>query len=376
MNIDRSIADNIKKWFFKGKAIIIVGPRQVGKTTLIKQLIKEFPDRESLYFNCDEADTRILFENTSSTELYNLVGKEKIIFIDEAQQVKNIGMTLKLLIDNLKDIQLVVSGSSALDIRNKLNEPLTGRKVEFKLYPFSTAEMIDSTSLLDEKRLLERRMLYGMYPDVVNNPDSAKRLLTELSISYLYKDLLMYNDIRNSEALTKLLTALALQLGSEVSYNELSGTVGISSETVEKYINLLEKVFVVFRLPSFSRNLRQELTKSRKIYFYDNGIRNALIQNFQPLALRTDKGALWENFCISERKKRNEYNEKFPNTYFWRTTTQQKVDYIEEQDGIISTFEIKYSTKKKIKLPNSFATAYPNNTFSVINEKNYLDFVL
>jgi predicted AAA+ superfamily ATPase len=215
-----------------------------------------------------------------------------------------------------------------------------------------------------------------MYPDIVNNPSEARRLLIELSSSYLYQDLLIYKDIRHPEAITKLLTALALQLGSELSYNELANTVGISCETVEKYIDLLEKVFIVFKQISFSRNLRNEIKKNRKIYFYDNGIRNAIIQNFQPIELRNDVGQLWENFCVSERKKRNEYNEVFVNTYFWRTHAQQEIDYIEERDGQLFVFELKWNEKKQVKIPNSFANAYPNHTFSVINKSNYLDFVL
>ncbi|MDR1973889.1 MAG: ATP-binding protein [Bacteroidales bacterium] len=376
MQIARFLTKNINKWLFKGKAIVVVGPRQVGKTTLLRQILTEFSPNESLYLNCDETDVQLSLENTSSTELLNLIGKRKIVLIDEAQRVNNIGITLKLITDNIDGIQLLVSGSSALDIRNKLNEPLTGRKVEFRLFPLSTSEIVETTSAIEEQRLLEHRMTYGMYPDIVSNPEDAKRLLNELSTSYLYKDLLMYKDIRNPEALNKLLIALALQIGSEVSYNELSRTVGISNETVEKYIDLLEKVFIVFRQPSFSRNLRQELTKSRKIYFYDNGIRNALVQNFQPLALRNDVGFLWENFCVSERKKRNEYNGDFPNTYFWRTNTQQEIDYIEEQDGLLSAFEIKWNMKKKVKLPNSFADAYPNHKFVVVNQENYFDFIL
>ncbi|MDR0605654.1 MAG: ATP-binding protein [Bacteroidales bacterium] len=376
MNIDRLLLESIRKCFFKGKAIIVVGPRQVGKTTLMKILQKEFHEQETVFLNCDEPDTAALLKKVTSTELKNLIGHKKIVFIDEAQRIENIGITLKLIIDNVNDIQLVVSSSSSLDIRNRINEPLTGRKFEYNLYPFSTAELINSTSLTEEKRLIEQRLLYGMYPDIVNNPSEARRLLMELSSSYLYKDILIYKDIRNPEAITKLLTALALQLGSELSYNELANTIGVSCETVEKYIDLLEKVFIVFKLISFSRNLRNEMKKSRKIYFYDNGIRNAIIRNFQPLELRNDIGQLWENFCVSERKKRNEYNEIFTNTYFWRTHAQQEIDYIEERDGQLFVFELKWNEKKQVKIPKSFANAYPNHTFSVINRSNYLDFVL
>jgi len=373
--IKRAILHSINKRFFQKKAILLIGPRQVGKTTLIKQIMEGNNHNDTLFLNCDEPETLQMLNNASSTELKNIIGNKKIIFIDEAQRIENVGITLKLITDNISDIQLVVTGSSAFDLRNRLNEPLTGRKFEYKLYPFSTAELINATSYLEEKRLLEQRLIYGFYPDIVNNPADAKKILLELSSSYLFKDILMYKDIRNPEILSKLLTALSLQLGSEVSYSELSNVIGVKSETIERYIELLEKVFIIFRLPSFSRNLRSELKKSRKIYFYDNGIRNALIQNYRPLELRTDTGALWENFLVSERKKFIEYNEIFSNTYFWRTHTQQEIDYIEERDGMLYAFEFKWNEKRKTKLPNSFAEAYPHHEFQSINRTNYLEYL-
>lgn len=374
--IKRKIYNSLKDRFFKKKAIILVGPRQVGKTTLLKQIMEERDASEVLFLNCDEPETLRMLENVSSTELKNLIGNKKIVLIDEAQRVENIGITLKLITDNVSDIQLVVTGSSAFDLRNQLNEPLTGRKFEYHLYPFSTAELINATSSLEEMRLLEHRMIYGMYPDVVNNPSEAQRILIELSGSYLYKDVLMYKDIRNPDLLAKLLIALSLQLGNEVSYNELGTTIGAKSETIERYIDLLEKAFIVFRQKSLSRNLRNELKKSRKIYFYDNGVRNAVIQNFKLLDLRTDTGALWENFMVSERKKYLEYNEIHSNTYFWRTHAQQEIDYIEERDGTLYTFEFKWNEKKPAKMPKSFAEAYPQHEFQCINRANYLEFLL
>jgi len=374
--VEREILNLIKERFFQKKAIILVGPRQVGKTTLLKQILEDNKQLETLFLNCDEPETLQMLENVSSTELKNLIGNKKIILIDEAQRVENVGITLKLITDNIPDIQLVVTGSSAFDLRNRLNEPLTGRKFEYQLYPFSTAELINATSYLEEKRLLEQRMIYGMYPDVVNNPSDAQKILIELSNSYLYKDILMYKDIRNPDVLTKLLTALSLQLGNEVSYNELSNTLGVKSETVERYIELLEKVFIIFKQQSLSRNLRNELKKSRKIYFYDNGVRNALIQNFKSLELRTDTGALWENFIVSERKKHIEYNEIYSNTYFWRTHAQQEIDYIEERGGMLYAFEFKWNEKKKTKIPNAFAEAYPQHEFQCISKINYLEFII
>ncbi len=362
--------------FFKKKVIVLVGPRQVGKTTLLRQVINKFEQNTVLFLNCDEPETLNLLENVSSTELKNLIGNKNLILIDEAQRVKNIGITLKLMVDNIADIQIVATGSSAFDLRNSLNESLTGRKFEYRLYPFSTQELIENTSLLEEKRLLEHRMIYGMYPDVVNNPVEAQRILIELNNSYLYKDIFMYKEIRQPDALSKLLIALSLQLGNEVSYYELGKTVGLKSETVERYMDLLEKVFVIFRLPSFSRNMRQELKKSQKIYFYDNGIRNALIQNFKSLELRTDTGALWENFMISERKKFMEYNQIHANKYFWRTHAQQEIDYIEEKDGTLYAYEFKWNEKRTAKLPNSFAANYPDHEFKAINRSNYLEFII
>ncbi|GHT16082.1 ATPase [Bacteroidia bacterium] len=375
MSVNRILLQAIISRFYKGKAIILIGPRQVGKTTLLRQLVADEPQETVLSLNCDEPDVRYLLENVSSTELKNLIGSKRIILIDEAQRVENIGITLKLIIDNIAGIQLIVTGSSAFEINNKINEPLTGRKFEYHLYPFSTAELIAHTSQIEENRLLEQRLIYGMYPDVVNHPSDANELLIQLINSYLFKDILMYQDIRRADNLNKLLTAVALQVGNEVSYNELSRIVGMDKETVERYLDLLEKVFVVFRLPAFCRNLRQELKKSRKIYFYDNGIRNALINNFQPLALRNDVGALWENFLISERKKHNEYNSFYAKTYFWRTHTMQEIDYIEEREGKLFAYEFKYNEHRRAKLPISFADAYPENEFEVVNRTNYLEFL-
>jgi predicted AAA+ superfamily ATPase len=376
MQIDRVLFQPIKSRFFKGKAILLIGPRQTGKTTLLRQLVADESAEDVLFLNCDEPDIPPLLENVTSIVLKNLIGHKRIILIDEAQRVKNIGVTLKLITDNIDSIQLIVTGSSSLDIQNRLNESLTGRKIEYRLYPFSTGELVNAMrSPLEEKRMLEQRLVYGMYPDIVNHPSDAKILLTELTNSYLFKDILIYKDIRRPGELNKLLIALSLQIGSEVSYNELSRTIGMDKETIERYLDLLEKVFVIFRLPAFSRNLRTELKKSRKIYFYDNGIRNALINNFQPLALRNDKGALWENFIISERKKYNEYKQIAVNTYFWRTFAQQEIDYIEERDGCLYAFECKWNEDKKAGLPRTFAETYPEHCYNVINPSNYLDFI-
>ena len=285
---------------FKGKAIILLGARQVGKTTLLRQVIQT-AQTEVQYLNCDEPQVVEALTNRNLRELVLLVGKAKYIVIDEAQKVNNIGLTLKLIVDNIPDVQVIATGSSAFELRNRLNEPLTGRKFEYQMYPISTNEIYQSSGYVDVKRLLETRLIYGSYPEVLSNLDNAQSLLLSLSDSYLYKDILTMDSMRKPDVLNKLLQALAFQIGSEVSYNELAQTIGTDSKTVEKYIDLLEKCFIIFRLNGLSRNLRNELKKAKKIYFCDNGVRNAVIQQFAPVALRNDMGQLWENFFISER---------------------------------------------------------------------------
>lgn len=372
--IQRELRSIIESKLFQKKAIIIVGPRQVGKTTLLKQIIGS-SSKKTLYLNCDEPDVRERLESVTSTQLKALIGDAEMISIDEAQRVNNIGLTLKLIIDNIPDKQLLVTGSSALELSNTINEPLTGRKFEYNLFPFSFQELSESADLLTEQRLLEKRLIYGYYPDVVNNPGNEREILTNILSSYLYKDIFEFQDIRKPEVIEKLLQALALQIGSEVSINELSQFLGIDSSTVQRYIYLLEKSFVIYHLHSFSRNIRNELKKSVKIYFYDNGIRNALIANYNPLDLRTDTGNLWENHLITERIKRNSYDLSYANTYFWRTTQQQEIDYIEDKDGTLHCFEFKWNPNKSASLTKTFSKAYPNSTFELINRENYIDFI-
>lgn len=361
---------------FHGKAIILLGARQVGKTTLLKQIIQE-QRTEVQYLNCDEPQVVEALTNRNMRELQLLVGSAKFIVIDEAQKVNNIGLTLKLIVDNIPDVQIIATGSSAFELRNRLNEPLTGRKFEYQMFPISTNEIYKSTGYLDVKRLLETRLIYGSYPDVLSNIGNAQSLLLSLSDSYLYKDILTIDSLRKPEVLNKLLQALAFQVGSEVSYNELAQTVGTDSKTVEKYIDLLEKCFIIFRLNGLSRNLRNELKKAKKIYFYDNGVRNAVIQQFASVSLRNDMGQLWENFFISERIKRNHYMGHHCNMYFWRTTSQQEIDYIEESNGQLSAFEMKWNPKKgNTKLPDSFLNAYDIKETAIVTPDNYLDWLI
>lgn len=356
------------------KALIILGPRQSGKTTLLNMIARK-ASAPFLLLDCDEPDIRKLLETPTSTALKNIIGKNKLVMIDEAQRIKNIGLTLKLIIDKIKWVKLVVTGSSALELADEINEPLTGRKIEYFLLPISVEEMLGYHGGLEEKRLLSTRLIYGMYPEILNNPGNEKEILRNLAGSYLYKDVFAFQDIRKPAIIERLLEALALQIGSLVSYNELAQIVGVNRETIQRYIDLLEKTFVVFRLRSFSRNVRNELKKSIKIYFYDNGIRNAIISNFQQVHLRNDLGALWENFLVSEKRKYNSNHQIHANTYFWRTRQQQEIDYIEERDGKLYAYKFKWNVKKIAKYPKTFIHAYPQNEMRTITPENFLDFL-
>ncbi|MBR5784195.1 MAG: ATP-binding protein [Bacteroidales bacterium] len=372
--IKRTIEQLIKNDFNKGKIITLMGARQVGKTTLFDSLVNN--NSTVLKLNCDNYDDRQDIENKTTSELKQLVGNHDIVIIDEAQRAKNIGLSLKMLADLKLPTQILVTGSSSFALSNEINEPATGRLIEYNLFPLSLLELINHTSQREEKRLLEQRMIYGLYPEVVTNPNDAKRILTNLANNYLYRDLLEYKGMKKPEVLQKLVRALALQIGSEVSYNELSRIIGIDKSTVESYIDLLEKCFVIFRLPAYSNNLRSEIKNGKKIYFYDNGIRNALISNFAPLDLRNDIGMLWENLMISERMKRNSYFNHYALMYFWRTQQQQEIDLIEDIDGKLKAFEFKWNTTKaRTKIPKPFVDNYQNTEFKVITPDNYFEFI-
>lgn len=375
--IQRDLKKVIEAKIGKGKVIVLIGPRQVGKTTLLKDILTTYSEKKSVQFwNCDEPDIRSALADANSAQLKTLAGKAEFIVIDEAQRIKNIGLTIKLLHDTFPQIQLAVTGSSSLDLSNTVNEPLTGRKFEYNLFPFSTHELVQNTSLLDEQRMLSTRLVYGLYPDVVNNPGDEKEILMNIVNSYLYKDVFEFQDIRKPAVIQKLLQALAFQVGGEVSFNELGNLLGIDTATVQRYVDLLEKAYIIFHLHSFSRNVRNELKKSIKIYFYDNGVRNALISNFSTAELRNDTGALWENFLVSERLKNNAFNNIFAKYYFWRTAQKQEIDFLEEKDGKLSAWEFKYNEKKaNSRCPLTFAHNYPGTPFEVVTHKNYMEFV-
>ena len=373
MAITRKISDLIAEKMFLGKAIIIIGARQVGKTTLLKEGLKGAEG--VLWLNGDELETRTLMENITVERYRSMLGGNRILVIDEAQRIADIGLKCKLVTDNFPDVQLIVTGSSSLDLANKVNEPMTGRKWEYLLFPLSYAELAAHHGAMQEWKKLPIRLVYGSYPDVVCNPGHELEILGNLADSYLYKDILEWERIKRPDKIVRLLQVLAYQVGSEVSTNELSRMVELDRATVEKYINLLEQAQVIFRLGAFSRNLRTEIKSSRKIYFYDNGIRNALIGNLSDIEMRQDTGALWENYMVSELQKKNAYTLRFARPYFWRTTQQQEIDYLEELDGRLTAYEFKWNPSKKARISKTFTSAYPDTAIHTVNSENYMDFL-
>lgn len=373
--IHRILEEKIQPLLGGNKAIIVMGARQVGKSTLLNQLLGE--NKNALWLNEDDIDVQNLFHEMSSTRMRALLGNNKFLVIDEAQRIPDIGLRIKLVTDQVSDVQVIATGSSSFELASKVNEPLTGRKREFKMFPLTFKEMVSNSNLLDELRMIPHRLVYGYYPEVVSNPGDEKNTLKELSDSYLYKDILSLDSISKPDKLVRLLKALALQIGSQISYNEIGNMISLDSKTVERYVDILEKSFIVFRLGSFSRNLRNELKASRKIYFWDLGIRNAIIGNLAQIENRTDAGELWENFAIAERLKQNAYQNSFAQSWFWRTQQQKEIDYIEEENGMIHAFEFKWNEHKaRTKCPESFSTAYPDAFFQVITPKNIEEFLM
>lgn len=369
--IDRTIEASIKKMLFTGKAIIVLGPRQTGKTTLIETILE---GKKYLFLNGDDSVVQNQLANPDSYRIRQIIADHTLVFIDEVQRLLQPGLTMKLITDQFKKVQLIASGSSALEIRDQTNEPLTGRKWEYHLYPISFEELEKSIGFMEAEKQLPHRLIFGMYPDVINNPGNEAKVLQQLTSSYLYKDILALASIRKPELLERLLQALALQVGSEVSYNELAQLMEVDKATIMTYIDLLEKAFIIFRLRSYSRNLRNEIKNNRKIYFRDNGIRNMIIANLNSLDLRQDKGALWENFLISERMKVLQYHDVIANSYFWRTTEQQEIDYIEERNGQILGFDFKWKEDRRKKTPSSFLKAYGSEV-NGINRQNFREFL-
>jgi len=371
--IKRSLTPVILNQLFSGKTIILFGARQVGKTTLLKEVVKE--SSHVIWLNGDNREDAELLNNLNLTRAKQIFPAGSLVIIDEAQRLDNTGLTLKIIHDNCEGVQLMATGSSSFELTDKIKEAMTGRKWSYKLFPISFGEILENTNYPELLRTLETRMVFGSYPDVLNRAGNEKQVLSELASDYLYKDVFALNYLRNSDALEKLVQALAFQVGNQVSFRELSKLVQIDKETVEKYIHLLEEANIIFRLNSYSKNLRTELKRTRKIYFVDNGIRNAVINQFNPIGLRQDVGVLWENLMISERMKYNEYNRLHSNCYFWRTNRQQEVDYLEEYDGRLSAFELKWKSKPNAGFPKSFTNAYPQAKTKIIDKDNFIDFL-
>lgn len=372
--IKRTLEAVITDRLFTGKTILLLGPRQVGKTTLVKEIFHHFKGK-SIWLNADNTEDRHLLDGMNSSRAREFFTPGHLVVVDEAQRLENSGLTLKIIHDNCPEIQIIATGSSSFELTDKIKESMTGRKWTFRLFPVSLEELKDHSNQLEIYRSLETRMIYGFYPEVINNAGKEKEVLFELVSDYLYKDLFALKDIRRPEILEKLAKALAFQVGNQVSNRELANLVQADKETIDKYIFMLEEAFIIFRLDSFSRNLRNELSHSRKIYFYDNGIRNALISQFNPLALRNDTGALWENLMVSERWKRNEYYKKYRNAYFWRTVRQQEIDYLEEYDGKLHAYEFKWRPSSKARPVKAFMDAYPGSEFQDIHQDNFMGFV-
>lgn len=371
--INRNTKDKLKSWFFKGKVLIITGARQVGKTTLLQNMLA---NETKLWLNADETDVRERLQNHNIQNLKNIIGEYKIVVIDEVQRIKNNGLLLKLLIDNFKDVQFIATGSSALEISETIFEPLTGRHILFNLYPLSFAEMYKGLSPFEIEKQLPFHLVYGNYPDIFNHKNEAEVLLKNLANQYLYKDVLVWKDIRKPELLEKLLKLLAFQIGSEVSIHELASQLKVKSETVNNYIDLLEKSFVVFKLSAFSNNPRKEISKMDKIYFWDLGIRNAIIDNFNDLTLRNDLGALWENFLISERLKNITLFQANTKSFFWRNYNQSEVDYVELNKKEIFAYEMKWNVSKNHKVSKAFTNAYPSAKEEVLTPRNFVEFCM
>lgn len=374
MHVDRKLFQILKDKIDYKKAILLLGPRQVGKTTLVKKLAGSISD-EFLYLNGDEIPIQTALSNPNLSFLKSYLGRSSVVIVDEAQRIPNIGLSLKLIIDNFSDIQLIVTGSSALELSESINEPLTGRKWEYRIYPLSWFEMTKTLGMPATLGSLEKYLVFGTYPEVITHNGKEIEVLNNLATSYLYKDLLNFEGIRKPELLSKILQTLAWQLGSEVSFNELSRTVQADKNTVANYLDLLEKAFIIKKLSPFSRNLRSEISSSRKFYFVDNGIRNAIIGNYAPIASRNDIGGLWENFLISERQKLLSYAGFYGQTYFWRTVRGQEIDYLEEIDGKIYPFEFKWNPNAKTKIPNSFMEKYQPDPLRIIHKDNFWEWL-
>jgi len=377
MKIPRLLLSSLQESLLPGKAVALYGPRQVGKTTLVLDLIERSPYR-ARYISADELLYREALSSQSRQTLGELLGDAELLVIDEAQRVPNIGLNLKILVDSFPHARILATGSASFDLANKISEPLTGRQLTFHLYPVSYPELSAAFGPLEARAQLERWLVWGGYPAIVTaeTPQLRQRLLNELVGAYLYRDLLEWEGLRRADKIADLLRLLAFQIGQEVSVAELAASLALNRQTIERYLDLLEKVFVIFRVGGFSRNLRKEVTKNPRYYFYDNGVRNSLIQNFNPLHLRNDVGQLWENFLVVERRKANQMRGRMVNTYFWRTYDQKEIDYLEESGGRLEGYEFKWQeTAPRRAVRDEFLRAYPDASLTVIHRDNFTDFL-
>lgn len=376
--LERGIDTIFAKKVLPNKVLILLGARRVGKTAFIKNYLSAIPKEDYLQLNGEDIHDADLLKERSVANYKRLLANVKVLVIDEAQNIPEIGLILKLIVDSIEDIKIIATGSSVFDLSNKLGEPLVGRKNTIYLFPLAQMEFNKYENFKETTQKLEERLLFGSYPELEQYPDWNDKInyLKEIVNSYLLKDILVYEGIKQSNKILDLLKLIAFQLGQEVSLQELARQLGISKNTVESYLDLLSKVFVVYKVPGFSRNLRKEITKSNRWYFYDNGIRNAIIANFSRLDSRTDVGALWENYLASERIKFQNYTQKTVTNYFWRTYDQQELDWLEEENGLLHGYEYKWNENRKAKIPTAFAKAYPEASFEVINKGNYLDFIV
>lgn len=372
--ITRLLQGDFSRNLFKGKAVLLYGPRQCGKTTLVKQLI-EVNDLDPVLLNGDDDQDVGVFQTVTASRWTQILGNKKSVFIDEGQKIPNLGRAIKLLIDSRSDIQVIVTGSSSFALANSMEEPLTGRKFTYKLFPFCFKEMSNHFGFLEERKNLELRLIFGSYPEVVLSGPEMKNTIKSIAESYLYRDLMQYEGIRKPALLEKLLKVLALQCGSEVAVTELAGLLGVSRTLVESYLKILEQAFIVFPLNSYSTNQRNEIKKGVKYYFFDNGVRNAVLNDFTPIPMRNDVGALWENYLVSERMKRNAYGKADGLPYFWRTTDQMEVDYIEVTGSRIEAFEFKWNPQKKSRVTKAFTNRYPDAVVKTITPDNYDEFL-
>lgn len=377
MKITRTLFSQIEASLQPGKVMVLYGPRQVGKTTLAKDLMATLPVR-SKFVNADELIYREILASQNSQKLGELLGDAELLVIDEAQRVPEIGLNLKILVDTFPNARIIATGSASFDLANKISEPLTGRKLTFNLYPVGYGELRDTFGKIESRAQLERWLLWGGYPAIVTTdlPATRESLLGELVGSYLYRDILELEGVRRADRIVDLLRLLAYQIGQEVSIAELATSLGLNFQTVSKYLDLLEKVFVIFKVNGFSRNLRKEVTKNSRYYFYDNGVRNSLIQNFNSLALRNDTGQLWENFLVMERRKANQIAGRHVNSYFWRTYDQKEIDLIEEHGGRLYGYEFKWQggdIRRAVR--NEFMEAYPDSELATVNQENFEEFL-